>query len=88
MCTSSSFQSTSLNQEFHTYESELSSLSSKSPSSNTPMFMRGRPNEPQCFHCGWRGGHAPGCPFKSHFQCHSLSPHPFFSFKFVIIDFY
>ncbi|KAK0467580.1 hypothetical protein IW261DRAFT_1518906 [Armillaria novae-zelandiae] len=19
---------------------------------------------PQCCHCGWRGAHAPGCPFK------------------------
>ncbi|PBK80036.1 hypothetical protein ARMGADRAFT_94120 [Armillaria gallica] len=21
-------------------------------------------SEPQCCHCGWRGAHAPGCPFK------------------------
>ncbi|PBK65370.1 hypothetical protein ARMSODRAFT_892030 [Armillaria solidipes] len=20
-------------------------------------------SEPQCCHCGWRGAHAPGCPF-------------------------
>ncbi|PBK73317.1 hypothetical protein ARMSODRAFT_952337 [Armillaria solidipes] len=23
-----------------------------------------RHNEPQCCHCGWRGAHAPQCPFK------------------------
>ncbi|KAK0505358.1 hypothetical protein EDD18DRAFT_334350 [Armillaria luteobubalina] len=23
-----------------------------------------RLNEPQCCHCGWRGAHAPQCPFK------------------------
>jgi hypothetical protein len=21
-------------------------------------------NGPQCCHCGWRGAHAPDCPFK------------------------
>ncbi|KAK0209333.1 hypothetical protein DFS33DRAFT_1309372 [Desarmillaria ectypa] len=64
MCTSSSFTSTSSNKVYQSCGRKVSNLDSKSLSSNAPMFIRSRPNEPQCCHCGWRGAHAPGCPFK------------------------
>ncbi|EKM49575.1 uncharacterized protein PHACADRAFT_265118 [Phanerochaete carnosa HHB-10118-sp] len=25
---------------------------------------KGSSGQPQCCHCGWRGSHAPNCPFK------------------------
>ncbi|KAG7439374.1 uncharacterized protein BT62DRAFT_1081639 [Guyanagaster necrorhizus] len=34
------------------------------PSSTSVPMNNGRgASEPQCCHCGWRGAHAPGCPF-------------------------
>ncbi|KIM82195.1 hypothetical protein PILCRDRAFT_820567 [Piloderma croceum F 1598] len=41
----------------------------------TPVSTRSTTNDadafvnyssPQCCHCGWRGSHAPNCPFKRH----------------------
>ncbi|KAK0209337.1 hypothetical protein DFS33DRAFT_1309394 [Desarmillaria ectypa] len=53
MCTSSSFSVPILGHE---------TLHAR-PVLTTPVPTR-RTSEPQCCHCGWRGAHAPGCPFK------------------------
>ncbi|KAK0452170.1 uncharacterized protein EV420DRAFT_1559264, partial [Desarmillaria tabescens] len=37
---------------------------SRAPSSTVSMLISRTVSEPQCCHCGWRGAHAPGCPFK------------------------
>ncbi|KAG7442606.1 uncharacterized protein BT62DRAFT_905345 [Guyanagaster necrorhizus] len=34
------------------------------PEAGKPVACDSRHSEPQCCHCGWRGAHAPGCPFK------------------------
>ncbi|KAK0207265.1 hypothetical protein IW262DRAFT_1420648 [Armillaria fumosa] len=58
MCTSSSSSSVARRRFGPTDPHNRPALSTLVPTSNG----RGV-SEPQCCHCGWRGAHAPGCPF-------------------------
>ncbi|EKM61543.1 uncharacterized protein PHACADRAFT_248221 [Phanerochaete carnosa HHB-10118-sp] len=57
------------------YAAQSTSSSSSSTAVYTPVLFRTTSsqhectssvthNAPQCCHCGWRGDHAPTCPFK------------------------
>ncbi|KAK0450454.1 uncharacterized protein EV420DRAFT_1561840 [Desarmillaria tabescens] len=56
MCTSSSSSVVVCDHSGHRSSSVRPALTTSGP--------KGRgASEPQCCHCGWRGAHAPGCPF-------------------------
>ncbi|KAI0082318.1 hypothetical protein K474DRAFT_1655700 [Panus rudis PR-1116 ss-1] len=59
------YASTSTPVSAHSNASSQPSSPSSAPSthhhhSSAPVNC----NAPQCCHCGWRGAHAPTCPFK------------------------
>ncbi|PBL04107.1 hypothetical protein ARMGADRAFT_43255 [Armillaria gallica] len=62
MCYSSSCSSSS--SAMVCYQTGIESSSKSFAQETTTPINQAGGSSPQCCHCGWRGAHAPNCPFK------------------------